>query len=295
MNLFLLFKFLINHPLNRKQTGKAIKRFLKWQLGSSILKSPVVYPFIEDSVLIVEKGMTGATGNIYNGLHEYQEMLFLLHFLRENDLFIDVGANVGTYTVLASSNCKARAIAFEPVHKTFERLKRNILINDLADRVELVNKAAGGSIKELIFTDSLDAMNHAIPEESIDKSPKQITVRCTTLNEHIKEDADLIKIDVEGFETEVIGGASKILSSKRLKAIIIELNGSGLRYGFSEESIHAKLLLFGFLPYTYNPCNRELIALESWGNHNTVYVRDINFVRERISKSRKFWVNGRAL
>jgi hypothetical protein len=47
-------------------------------------------------------GMTGATGNLYVGLHEFEEMAFLLHFLRPGDLFADVGANVGSYTILAA-------------------------------------------------------------------------------------------------------------------------------------------------------------------------------------------------
>jgi hypothetical protein len=55
------------------------------------------------------------TGNLYAGLHEFSEMGFLLHLLRQNDLFVDVGANLGSYTVLASAVCQARNIAFEPV------------------------------------------------------------------------------------------------------------------------------------------------------------------------------------
>jgi hypothetical protein len=42
------------------------------------------------------------SGNIYAGLHEFGDMAFVLHFLRAGDLFADVGANIGSYTVLAS-------------------------------------------------------------------------------------------------------------------------------------------------------------------------------------------------
>ena len=45
---------------------------------------------------MARKGMTGASGNIYFGLHEFEEMGFLLHFLREEDLFIDIGAYIGS-------------------------------------------------------------------------------------------------------------------------------------------------------------------------------------------------------
>lgn len=46
--------------------------------------------------------MTGATGNWYCGLQEYEDMSFVLHALRPGDLFVDVGANIGSYSILAA-------------------------------------------------------------------------------------------------------------------------------------------------------------------------------------------------
>ena len=46
--------------------------------------------------------MTGATMNMYRGLHVAADILFVLHVLRVDDVFLDVGANVGTYSILAS-------------------------------------------------------------------------------------------------------------------------------------------------------------------------------------------------
>jgi hypothetical protein len=63
---------------------------------------PVVVPFVGDTRLLVARGMRGATGNVYVGLHEFEEMAFALHALRPSSRFIDVGANVGSYTVLAA-------------------------------------------------------------------------------------------------------------------------------------------------------------------------------------------------
>ena len=63
--------------------------------------------------------MTGATGNIYTGLHEFEDMMFLLHLLRPGDIFVDAGANIGSYTVLASAVVGAKSISFEPVPPLF--------------------------------------------------------------------------------------------------------------------------------------------------------------------------------
>ena len=58
-------------------------------------------------------------------------MGFLLHVLRSEDLFVDVGANVGSYTILACSVVGARGISFEPVPSTYKRLVENMRLNHL--------------------------------------------------------------------------------------------------------------------------------------------------------------------
>jgi hypothetical protein len=72
----------------------ALARFVLWQIVSR-LRAEIEFEWIEGAKLIVSRGMTGATGNIYCGLHEFVEMGFVLHLLRPNDLFLDVGANMG--------------------------------------------------------------------------------------------------------------------------------------------------------------------------------------------------------
>lgn len=101
MSILATFKFISNHPLNSKNKFSAILRFIKWQIRLRTATDPLVYSFTERSKLIVARGMTGATGNLYCGLHEYNDMFFLLHFLREGDLFVDIRTNIGSYTVSA--------------------------------------------------------------------------------------------------------------------------------------------------------------------------------------------------
>src|SRR6476469_5615627 len=101
--------FLSDHPLTRDHRAAAFARVCRWQIESR-LRDEVIVPWIGSIRLAVRRGMTGATGNVYAGLHEFADMAFTLHFLRPNDLFLDVGANIGSYTLLASGVCKARAI-----------------------------------------------------------------------------------------------------------------------------------------------------------------------------------------
>ena len=283
--LYDILKFIYSHPFNSENKLNGVLNFFKWQINCLLNPHPIIYQYTENSKLIVRKGLTGATGNLYCGLMEFNDMAFLLHFLRRTDLFIDIGANIGAYTLLASSEIKANTISIEPLEDTFKILMDNIYINKIQDNVKAYNIGLGSEISKIHFTKSLDTINHVATKNEINT----VEVQIDTLDNILKNEQcpALIKIDVEGFENEVISGAEKTLANKSLKAIIIELNGSGLRYGFDDKNIHLKLLKYGFKPYYYNPRLREIKLLETFGNHNTLYLRDINLIEERIKSSKK--------
>ena len=156
MGLLNTFRFIAQHPVTRDHKFSAYGRWLRWQVGSRILGWPVAVPFVNDTRLLVRPGLTGATGNVYCGLHEYEDMAFVLHLLRPGDLFVDIGANIGSYTLLASA-AGANILCFEPVRSTFESLLDNIHLNRLETRVEARNQAvgrAGGEIEMIVDQDT---------------------------------------------------------------------------------------------------------------------------------------------
>jgi FkbM family methyltransferase len=285
MGILKVLKFVTNHPLNRENKFQAVKRFLKWQIHSRLNPHPVIYPFTEKAKLVIEKGMTGATGNIYCGLHEFNDMTFLLHFLRPGDLFVDIGANIGSFTMLASAHVGAHSIAIEPVLSTYENLRRNILVNGIQDLVTTHNIAMGSTPGTIKFTRSMDTMNHVATKEDTDF----IDVEMDTLDNILedKEPPALLKIDVEGFETEVIRGGMKTLRHPELKAIIIELPGFGKRYGYDESKLHDQFIKEGFKPHHYKPLERQFIPVDKFGSYNTLYIKDIEFVSSRVVQGPK--------
>ncbi len=285
-----MIKRLIKSPLNFTNKIKAISRFIRWQISQRINPFPVVYPFTENSKLLIKKSMTGATGNLYYGLDEFYDMGFLLHLLRQYDVFVDVGANVGSYTILASSEIGAKTISIEPVPSTFKFLKDNIALNNIGDLVEIHNIGLAGSNGLIKFTGTHDTVNHVATNN--DKKDL-IEVKVDTLDNIIKaRNPCLIKIDVEGYESEVLKGGSKILENPSLKALIVELNGSGKRYGYDDKDVHKKLIKNDFAPYEYNPISRSLSSIKKMlRNQNTIYIRDIDFVIRRVSEARKIKVN----
>lgn len=282
--------FVVNHPLNRNHPVEALKRWLKWQIGSRLVPGPVAVHFVNDVQILVSPGMTGATGNVYAGLHEFEDMAFVLHSLRPGDLFVDVGANVGSYTLLAGGGAKASCISIEPLPSTFAHLARNVALNDLGCRVALKNLAVGSEEGVVRFTSRLDTENHVVSAEDMDSEFQEVSV--ATLDGILSGQAPrVIKVDVEGFEMNVINGGEATLSAATLDAVLMELNGLGARYGFDEREIHRSMLEFGFMPYSYLPAKRKL-APEKGPRElgNTLYIKNLDAVAERVMTAPSFTV-----
>jgi len=289
-------RFITSHPLNKDRKLASIRRFICWQMGSRLVPGTVALNFVDESRLLVSPGMTGATGNVYTGLHEFEDMAFVLHVLREHDLFVDVGANIGSYSVLAGAVAKANCIAFEPIPATHRQLLNNIHLNAIHEIVEARNIGIGRENGELKFTVSLDTVNHVACDTELGVPTLRVPVE--TLDDALSEKRPtIIKIDVEGFETNVIEGSTATLSRDSLLAVVMELNGSGSRYGFDEAALHRKMLACNFQSFTYSPFDRKLISLEgkNRASGNTIYIKDEPQVRNRLESARAFSVNGRSI
>lgn len=159
-----LLKFVWNHPLNRSSKCVALLRVLRWQIASRLIPGPIALPFVEDAFLFARRGMTGATGNWYCGLHEVQEMAILLHLLLPEDHFLDIGANIGSYTVLAGVVGNAQVTPIEPIPSTFRHLAANVALNGLSGRVMCHNLGLSSANGALRFTAHLDTVNHVLAD-----------------------------------------------------------------------------------------------------------------------------------
>lgn len=290
MNLFSLLRFIWNHPMNQNDKIGAVSRFIKWQLYNLMLPYPIVYPFTEKAKLLMQKGMTGVTLNLYCGLDEYEDMGFLLHFLRHTDVFADVGSNVGSYTMLASAHVGATTICMEPVPYTYSILKQNIALNQIENKATALNVGIGAEKGVLKFTTSLGPMNHV----AVDNEKETVEVPMDNLDSILENKTPcLIKIDVEGYENEVINGATKLLGNRTLKAIIIECKFSE-RYGFDDNLMLKKIEEYGFSRYRYDPIKRQFFEGES-GKSNLLYIRDMEFIKDRIMTADKVNINDTSL
>ncbi len=130
---------------------------------------------------------------------------------------IDVGAWCGTWAKAIEPFAK-KVIAFEPDKTHFECLQRNCTIN-CTPRME----AVGAQLQEVSLTEDNFTQAKRVNEKG--------NIKMITLDHMAYEDVDMIKIDVEGYEMEVLKGATKTLEN--VKYLMIELNNNTKKYGSS--------------------------------------------------------------
>jgi FkbM family methyltransferase len=293
MSLLNTLKFVTNHPLNRNHKAQSICRFLKWQLGSRLLPGKVVYTWINGAKIIISSGETALTGNLYCGLYEFTDMAFLLHVLRKEDLFVDIGANVGSYTILACASVGARGYCIEPVSSTYQRLMDNIRLNNLSGNVECLNIGIGDKEGFARFTSNRNCTNHVLNEGESEND--EITVRMDTLDSVLKNKSPfVIKIDVEGYEKQVLKGAQRVLSNDSLQSLIIETDDHNNGYNSNDTSVIEIMNGFGFHKYAYDPFRRELTipGPEKNNSNNTIFVRNKDLILDRIKHARFMTIHG---
>jgi FkbM family methyltransferase len=265
---------------------------MAFHIRHRIWLTPAVYPFVNNLHFITKPGMGYIAHNIYVGLYDFEEMGFLLHFLRPEDTFIDVGANAGAYTLLAAGGCGARVVAVEPVPATCALLRQNIALNGLEEAVNVQAIGLGAAPDQLYFSVAkADAWNHVVLQPDGVTAVQSVEVVCLDSLTATVIPA-LLKIDVEGYEYEVLAGAQQTLQAVDLKAVIVELNDSGRQYGHTDQTVHKYLIQNGFYPYTYDPLHRTTRPLPDYNRQqtNTLYLRDVDFVQRRIATAPAFRV-----
>ena len=125
-----------NHPLNRGSRLKALRDYFLWNAVRYSMDARHVLKLPGELEIILGKKENYGSAVYAHGLSDHGELLFLAHLMRPGDLFADIGANVGMYSVWVAGTTGANAISIEPVPQTFNALKQNIRLNDLAHLIE---------------------------------------------------------------------------------------------------------------------------------------------------------------
>ncbi len=273
-------RMLTRHALTSRHPVDAYQRWARWQIASRLGRMPMIAPFVDETCIAIGIEHRGVRGNVYVGLLEFEDMSFAAHFLRQGDLFGDVGANIGLYSVIAAGVRQSHVIALEPVPITIQGLKRNIALNNLGHLVDVQEVGAGEKDERTYISIDEECCNHIV------NFGEGLEISIRRLDDIFRERTPrLLKIDVEGFEGSVLKGAERLMSDPELRAIIVELNGLGSRYGYDDKNSDATIRKFGFKSYSYDPWLRRLCSSQMTGTANTIYIRDIDDAAHRVKEA----------
>lgn len=221
------------------------KRFLKTLEIKSLFNGGKIYLFPESSI---------ASAFVYTAIPDKQEVLALRALLSQHRVFLDVGANIGAYSVLLQDKTQW-IFAFEAHPGTAQLCRQNFMLNGLpADNVFSVAVSNETGFRRLTDQGKGHPANHQTTT-TVDT----LTVPTMTLDQFIETQGFsdttefVLKIDVEGFEHEVFQGAAVHLQKKRFKGIIFE------NFSPKQESILSCLRQLGY-------------HITSIGQHNTLAI-----------------------
>lgn len=207
------YAMVVTSPVNRRHPLRAAVQTLKHDVLTQRMGRSIVVPLGDHSKLLVRPGSTNAPHAVHRNPPNY-EMLVWRQWLRPGDLFVDVGANIGIYTIFAL-DLGAQVIAVEPTPNA-DYLRDNLALNGCT--AEVVQKALSDAPGRVRMTQGLDSLNHLLMTGS-----DGVEVECTTLDLVLGDRvADGVKIDVEGAERLVLQGATRCLSEHRVRMLQLE-------------------------------------------------------------------------
>lgn len=222
--------------------GRMFNNPVKYLL--SIFHRDFIYPFWKKEIIIKTKLFNGNSMIIAlpasidilltggkSHISEIRLLRFLIKNLHANSVFIDVGAHYGYFSLIASDILKnGKVYSFEPASKSFGILEKNM--NGIAN-VAILNKAVSNKNDSVTFYefDTLHSEYNSTQVAQFENEDWFKAVKAqaqkidaVSLSSFCNEKSltpDIIKIDVEGFENEVIKGSENLLTSSKKKPVIV--------------------------------------------------------------------------
>lgn len=257
-NVIDVVRYIWSHPANRKRQFPALYRALMWQIKKRLIFEHLDINIFGGLSLRCYPDSPSASLVIYcDECPDYHEMQFMRRYLRPGDNFLDVGANIGVYTLLAVSKIGStgRVLAFEPGPEARRRLTENIRINELGN-VEVHACALGDRVGVVDFLNQCDTTNRIQTAADVGKSV--VSVPLERLDDVVEIDCALGKIDIEGAEPIALRGAQRMLKEANPPVWLLELNGSLHAFGFTESTFSDWLSLQGYDIGLYDADRHEL-------------------------------------
>ena len=235
-----------SHPNNQGKIFLTTLRLIWWIINRHFLKLNVIVEMLPGAKLICDPKSSYGSLVFYNSLPEYAEQMFMYQYVQANDKVVDVGAHIGSETVLLGSKLTGgRVYSFEPTPSVKPLLVANIGINNSQDRVVVEDMAVSDPVGSTKFYLSTESEVNSLHNH---EGSNAISIKTTTLDSYAKkfkiDHIHLLKIDVEGHELAVISGSKQLLTNHKIDVIVFEVNDQG--GSCYQDNLKARELLIGY-------------------------------------------------
>lgn len=289
--IFAYFLDIRKNHIDNKIKMENDKRDVLWQAKFNEGNSSFVMQ-LQDNISINLYKNSLLSKLIFEGDFELNEINFLKKILKKDDYFIDIGANIGLFSINASRIIgeNGKIISFEPSPVTFSRLKENIDLNNFKN-VDIRN--IGISDKKGELTLNISETGHDAWDTFATNIDKKMFNKCTTvpvhtldeeLKEFDKEKIALVKIDVEGWEKFVLHGAKDFLT-KYEPVLMVEFTENNTEAaGYNVLEIYDIMNTFGYQWYKY--INGNLVPEKRNKRYiydNLIAIKNLQKVNNRLS------------
>lgn len=220
-------------------TAKGVRYLAYLLLGNP--KGKIKVETVDGFSIIVEPSFDkkGLEHDLYYlGTYEKGTIQVMKNYLTPNDNFIDVGANIGFVSLAASKMCvNGKVFSYEANPDTFKILKENIALNKVQN-IEVFDFALGAeNTTAQIFPNTLknNRGGASMVKNELNANDNGLNVLVKKLDELpiLSNKIAMMKIDVEGFEMEVMKGAQHLLTSGNAPALIVECSESRSNFNFT--------------------------------------------------------------
>ncbi|MFH1457235.1 MAG: FkbM family methyltransferase [Patescibacteria group bacterium] len=265
----------ILHPYKycrRKKVNSKLKKYNKYKENNSVVK----FDFVNNvNISMYPQGQVPEY--LFTRNFENETINMLIKYLRSGMNIIDIGANVGLYSIIAGKiiGTKGKIWAFEPSSDTIEKFKKNVILNKL-ENIKIEKCALGDEDDQMIelvleqgFGDGHRYLNKDFKKnKNIQEHEKIKVIKLDTyFKDREKEKIDLVKIDVEGSELHVLKGAHEIIKNNANIVIIFEhAPDTFSRYGYFSKDVMDYLNNLGLKTYFFSKKKNKWIQCEELGN-----------------------------
>lgn len=221
---------------------------------------------------------------IAEGPYEQFQAQILFTLGKSADNFLDIGANMGFYSLaLATLNPDLNVQSFEPQPRTYSCFAKNVSLNKLESQVKIFNCGLGSKEDNLkmyipAFTGSGGGSFANLHMEEGDAEEFLVPVKTLDTFVRSHSNIDLIKIDVEGFEFEVVQGGLELIRSSK-PTIVIELLRKWMKpFGKQPQDVINLLKPLGYEVFSIGPSRLTLITVidESTFENNFIFIHPNN-------------------